>query len=574
MVIVGQKYLKNMNYSWKIILKILLVTEKYNPQENQRDGGATLIKSLIRAFGESLTIMQFGSQPNASCKWNYSYPHSSNCRFEKRILNADYIGHKVSEVQNGFTHILFVHISMQFGALKYPINSEIMVWTFPMFLTPSYVASGEKVPDEYTSMERFSLTQTQNILTPSRLEKQQLLDFYNVPEEKIHVIPRGIDTTHIKTQVRQFNSLPIFCSIGSIKPQKNTLGLINLFSLLHQKYPEAKLRIIGPIQNDKYYRLVVEEVKNLGLSNYIEFTGFIDPQQITSVLKDCHLHLSVSTCETFGRSIFESLAAGLPNIAMKQENAAAEYLGHLPYARFVDNMKMMIAEVDYMLEKLEILSSLATEIGGIYNDTFLSQMMAAKIMKLPTIAISDFDGTLYHKDDVLKTTRSFKAFKNYTLKVICSARPLNDILKQLQKHELEVEWIIAYGGAIIAQGCGKVHYEIPLNHEDVDYLRRIYPEANTYNHDKELLQFSISNSIPNNVIGYRVEQYQQESFISNWKASKLHAVQKLLFHINWQGQVLVFGDGPYDNELLTYFDGIKVTPFPTNNREKKEVIYV
>ena len=563
-----------MNYSWKIILKILLVTEKYNPQENQRDGGATLVKSLVRAFGDSLSIMQFGSQPNASCKWNYSYPYSSNCRFEQRILNADYIGRKVFEIQNEFTHILFVHISMQFGTLKYPINSDIMVWTFPMFLTPSYLASGETVPNEYTSIERLLLTQAQNILTPSRLEKQQLLEFYNVPEEKIHVIPRGIDTTYIKAQVRQFNSRPIFCSIGSIKPQKNTLGLINLFSSLHQKYPEAKLRIIGPIQNDKYYQLVIEEAEDLGLSNDIEFTGFIDHQYMASVLKDCHLHLSVSTCETFGRSIFESLAAGIPNIAMKLENAAAEYLGHLPYARFVDNMKMMIAEVDSMLEKLEILSSLATEIGELYNDTFLSQMISAKIMKSQTIAISDFDGTLYHKDDELKTTRSFNAFKNYPLKVICSARPLNDILKQLQKHELEVEWIIAYGGAIIAQGCGKVHYKIPLNHENIDYLKEIYPEANIYKHNGELLQLSISNSIPNKLIGYRIEQYQQESFISNWKASKLHAIHKLLRHINWRGQVLVFGDGPYDNELLTYFDGIKVTPFPTNKREKKEVIYV
>ncbi len=555
-------------------MKILFVTEKYNPQENQRDGGATLVKSLVRAFGDSLSIMQFGSQPNTSCKWNYTYPHSSNCRFEQRILNGDYIGHKVSEVQSEFTHILFIHISMQFGALKYPINNDIVTWTFPMFLTPSYLASGEIVSNEYTSMERLSLAQTQNILTPSRLEKQQLLEFYNVPEEKIHVIPRGIDTTYIKAQVRQFNSRPIFCSIGSIKPQKNTLGLINLFSSLHQKYPNSKLRIIGPVQNDKYYNLVREKVEYLGLKSNIEFTGFIAHQHMPSMLEDCHLHLSTSTCETFGRSIFESLAAGLPNIAMKSGNAAVEYLGHLPYARFVDNMKMMIAEVDAMLEELEILSSLATEIGELYNDTFLSQMISAKIMKSQTIAISDFDGTLYHKDDELKTTRSFNAFKNYPLKVICSARPLNDILKQLQKHELEVEWIIAYGGAIIAQGCGKVYYVMPLNSEDVDYLWRIYPEGNTYNHDKALLQLSISNLIPNKVIGYRIEQYQQESFISNWKASKLHAVHKLLRHINWQGQVLVFGDGPYDNELLTYFDGIRVTPFPTNNREKKEVIYV
>lgn len=563
-----------MNRLWRIILKILLVTEKYNPQHSQRDGGASLVKSLVRAFGESLSIMQFNAEPNKDCKWNDTYPYYSKCRFERRMLNANYIGEKIYNVQREFTHILFVHISMQFGILKYPIQSDIKTWTFPMFLTPSYLASGETVPHEYTLMESLSLDHAQNILTPSRLEKQQLQDFYNISGEKIHVIPRGIDTTFIKPHIRPYTSQPLFCSIGSIKPQKNTLGLIKLFSEIHQKYPYAKLRIIGPIQNNHYYHLVRERIAHLGQENNIEFTGYTSPEHMASVIEDCHLHLSTSNCETFGRSIFESLALGLPNVAIKSGNAAAEYLDDLPYARFTDNIKMMSAEIDSMLEKIEILSHLASEIGELYNDVLLSQMIVAKIIGSPLIAISDFDGTLYHKDDPLKTKRSFEAFKNYPLKVICSARPLKDIFKQLQQYNLDVEWIIGYGGGIITQGDGKVLYEMPLNSEDIITLQALFSESNICKYNRQPLQVTTSYPISHKLIGYRVERYQQEIFISNWKASKLHAVHKLLRHINWKGQILVFGDGPYDNELLTYFDGIKITPFPKTNREKKEVIYV
>lgn len=563
-----------MNHLWRVLLRILLVTEKYHPQQNQRDGGASLVRSLVRAFGDDLLIMQFDSQPNNGCKWNYTYPHLSNCRFERRVLNADYIGRKVFDIQKEFTHILFIHISMQFGILKYPLNSNIRAWTFPMFLTPSYIKSGEVVPHEYTLLERLSLAQSQNILTPSRLEKRQLLEFYNVPEEKVHVIPRGIDTTFIKPHIRSYTSRPIFCSIGSIKPQKNTLGLVELFSQLHQKYPHAKLRVVGPIQNDRYYHRVRERIKHLGQESNIEFTGFITPQCMGSTLEGCHLHLSTSACETFGRSIFESLATGLPNIAIKPGNAAAEYLDGLPYARFTDDIKMMSAEVDAMLEKLATLSHLATEVGELYDDVLLSQMIVAKIRESPPIAISDFDGTLYHKEDPLKTKRSFKAFKKYPLKVICSARPLKDILEQLQRHKLEAEWIIAYGGGIIARGCGEVLHELPLNAEDVRALQALFPGSNLCKHNQQPLQVTVPYFLLTELTGYRIEQYQQETFISNWKASKLHAVHKLLRHLNWQGQVLVFGDGPYDNELLTYFDGIRITPFPKTNREKKEVIYV
>ncbi|BBB57384.1 hypothetical protein MPCS_01394 [Candidatus Megaera polyxenophila] len=38
-------------------MKILLVTEKYNPDDIQRDGGARLVETLKRSFGKSLSII-------------------------------------------------------------------------------------------------------------------------------------------------------------------------------------------------------------------------------------------------------------------------------------------------------------------------------------------------------------------------------------------------------------------------------------------------------------------------------------------------------------------------------------
>ena len=73
---------------------------------------------------------------------------------------------------------------------------------------------------------------------------------------------------------------------------------------------------------------------------------------------------------------------------------------------------------------------------------------------------------------------------------------------------------------------------------------------------------------------FRIEKYQDTAFIGNWKASKLHAVHKLLSHINWEGQVMVFGDSSYDDELLKYFDGIRITSEPSDNHQKKEIINV
>jgi hydroxymethylpyrimidine pyrophosphatase-like HAD family hydrolase len=68
-----------------------------------------------------------------------------------------------------------------------------------------------------------------------------------------------------------------------------------------------------------------------------------------------------------------------------------------------------------------------------------------------------------------------------------------------------------------------------------------------------------------------MEIYQGMAFINDWQASKLQAVLRLLRHIDWHGQVRAFGDGPYDNELLTYFDGTLITPSPANKFQKEEI---
>src|SRR5690606_15302194 len=146
---------------------------------------------------------------------------------------------------------------------------------------------------------------------------------------------------------------PIFCSIGSIKPQKNILGLVSLFSKIINQFPASKLKIIGPIQDKDYYSMVQHEIQKLGIAHAIDFKGYVPPDRIAKIVEDAHIHISASTCETFGRSIFETLALGLPNVARATNNAAAEVLKGLPYARFVDDPEDALENIKELLNNLE-----------------------------------------------------------------------------------------------------------------------------------------------------------------------------------------------------------------------------
>jgi hydroxymethylpyrimidine pyrophosphatase-like HAD family hydrolase len=79
----------------------------------------------------------------------------------------------------------------------------------------------------------------------------------------------------------------------------------------------------------------------------------------------------------------------------------------------------------------------------------------------------------------------------------------------------------------------------------------------------QLLQIATTESGAfSTVPGARTEVYQGSVYAGPWAASKLRAVHRLLAHLGIEGRVRAFGDGPYDEELLAYYDGTRIHPTP------------
>lgn len=538
-------------------MKILVVTEKYLPDESQRDGGASLVDTLKKAFGTDLAIAQFGDT-EGQAEYSFKYPKNASNRFERRMLNSKFIAQKIQAIEFPYTHLIFVHVSMLFGLAQIPKRESVKVWTFPMFLSPSYIASNEQVPPAYIEEEKKALALSDYILTPSYYEKNQLIKYYEVPEQKISVIPRGIDAKYLRHSHRNISSPLRICSIGSIKPQKNTLALIDVFSEILANFPGAFLDIIGPIQCESYAEKVVKKIKDLGLTGQIKLWGHVPKKDFDSTLKSAHFHISTSLCETFGRNIFETLAMGIPNIALKPNNAAYNFLMNLPYVAFVELLSEICPQLKQMAKSFSKLSEMSYEINEFYDDSNLKSLIISKISCGPCLVASDFDGTLFHQSNPTKTKLSVSAFNSYPVRVLCSARPLDYLINSTNKYNISVDWYIAYGGAVIADSSGLVLWDEPLSFEgSLDFeLEKL---TKHYSPTGKLIQVSADSSMIPKRLGHRVEIYQDKAFLSSWKASKLHALHKLLKWIRWQGQVKVFGDGPYDQEIIHFFDGKLIT---------------
>lgn len=543
-------------------MRLLVVTEKCGPEEARRDGGARLVQSIQRTFGASASVMQFGARSDPSARWHHRYPEGSSNRFLARLQNAPFIADRVREVAQDFTHVAFVHVSMQFGFVEAPLVG-ITSWTFPMFLTPSYRASGETVPEEYTQAERRVLAVASHVLTPGHLERRQLMELYAVPEDRIRVVPRGVDRRFVSPRVRRLDGPPRLCSIGSIKPQKNTVGLLHLLHAVRKRHPGVTLRVIGPVQDEAYAAQVRHEVERLGLGDAVTMSGYVPPEDLAAATEDAHLHVSAASCETFGRAIFETLAGGMPNVGRATGNAATEYLRHVPYARFHDDVEEAAAAVDELLDDLPAWSAMAREIGELYDDCSLSARLAAELAEAPIVAVSDYDGTLFHKNDPERTRRCIERFLRYPRRIVCSARPLEQVVSALHAHGIHVDGIVAYGGGVVADGNGRVLWSTLMDAGLRERLHAVLPPTRDVRWGGQLLQVATTGSgtCPT-ILGARMEVYQGSVFAGPWAASKLRAVHRLLAHLGIQGRVRAFGDGPYDEELLTYYDGTRIHPTP------------
>lgn len=533
-----------------------------------------LVSTLRRAFGDSAEVMQFGPTHSATATWNHAYPFRRGNRFMQRLANADFVAKRVLAAR-GFTDVLCVHLSMQFGLADTGVPGA-RLWTFPMFMTPSYAASGETVPPLYTAAERRALSVSHRVLVPSHVERRQLTESYGATADRIRVVPRGIDRRAMLPKVRVLDGPLRLCSIGSIKPQKNTLGLIRLFQAVRTRYPDSRLRVIGPTQDRDYAARVAEEVAALRLSAAIDFTGYVAPDCITDAVSTSHIHVSASHFETFGRAIFETLSLGLPNLARASDNAAAEYLAGAPYARFNDSMPDTLRALDEVVCDLPHLSRMAQEVGGLFDDSALADLLAAEITDAEPLAVSDFDGTLLHKGDAIRTERCVRAFQTYARRVVCSAREVPDLMRTMESSGVSAEWIIGYGGAAIADGQGRSLWHRPLSDDEIGFLKEQLPHSRPIIWNDAVLQMTVSSAAVPPLPGFRVEQYQDTTFIGAWECSKLRTVQRLMRLLGWKGRVRAFGDGLYDSEMLVYFDGTRIVPTVTDptSRQAQEIGHV
>jgi 1,2-diacylglycerol 3-alpha-glucosyltransferase len=133
------------------------------------------------------------------------------------------------------------------------------------------------------------------------------------------VIPYGIEVPTVRSvdaqAIRQrygLDSGPVVLSLGHVNLLRDRVDLIQAMPLVIQRFPEARLLIVGEV----CVKQPIELVKRLGLEDHVIFTGSVPHSQVPAffALSALEAHTVNSDFPGPGVASMEAMAAGLPVI--------------------------------------------------------------------------------------------------------------------------------------------------------------------------------------------------------------------------------------------------------------------
>ncbi|WP_309498458.1 glycosyltransferase family 4 protein [Sulfurovum sp.] len=172
------------------------------------------------------------------------------------------------------------------------------------------------------------MTKGDRVICVSGAIKAYIQKYYQMADQKIAVIPRGIDLEVFNPQnidhtfIEEFKKAyhledkRVITTVGRITQLKDYQTFVEAIALLKKNDPKIIGLIVGGIRQDKqeYFQALEVLVKKLGLDENIVFTGSQSKVAEIYALSDVVVSSSKKP-ESFGRSVAEALALNTPVVA-------------------------------------------------------------------------------------------------------------------------------------------------------------------------------------------------------------------------------------------------------------------
>ena len=166
--------------------------------------------------------------------------------------------------------------------------------------------------------------------------------------QKTIKIPFGVDDKlfyPFESSTKYKNRFPILLNIASAVPVKNHIMLMNAFSKVKQRFPNALLIICGYDKNN----ILPNLIQQFNLEDSVKLKGFIPYEDIPDIINSADIFVLSSFYESQNLSILESAFCGIPSASTRVGIAEeiTEYISE------INNLKEFTNKIISLTENIE-----------------------------------------------------------------------------------------------------------------------------------------------------------------------------------------------------------------------------
>lgn len=246
------------------------------------------------------------------------------------------------------SHLRFL-LTFPLELCRNPVDVFHAIYTVPLRTSARVVLSMVEIswftnPEEFPAsrlflsqvrlMTRHSIRRANHIITPTKYGRDQILEYFNLPEKKVEVIPFGFNESFLEPcdpeeieRIKRKHGITgnYILAVGDLHPRKNLVRLIEAFDWLKEtKRIPHQLVLVGKElwRADEIHR----KASSCSARESIVFSGYIPLEELRALYQGAILFAFPSLDEGFGLPVHEAMASRLP-VIVSHRGALPEVAG-------------------------------------------------------------------------------------------------------------------------------------------------------------------------------------------------------------------------------------------------------
>jgi len=177
-----------------------------------------------------------------------------------------------------------------------------------------YVPQG--TPAAINAVEWWLTLQAHQVIACSKFMVREVTDDFELPSEKVNLVPNGIDIGHWHTPsaVPIDDHPPLVVAWGRIQYEKGFQVLSRAIGYLRHRFPELRCVIAG---RGTYLAELQTQIDMEGVGDIVQLAGFVPDEELRALLQRASCVVIPSLYEPFGIVALEGMAAGAPTIVAR-----------------------------------------------------------------------------------------------------------------------------------------------------------------------------------------------------------------------------------------------------------------